>query len=80
MTDIKIYNKKEKQEYANYLIEKFGSVDTAINVVDELLKVCPDGSDKFDLKEVKKLLQNFNVREIPYVPIEKRTLIDLTIL
>jgi hypothetical protein len=56
MVNIKIYNKKEKEEYVQYLIEKFEGFENAINVVDELLKVCSQGSDEYDLKEVKKII------------------------
>jgi hypothetical protein len=56
MIDIKVYTRKEKEDYIIYLIQKFGSVDNAINVIDELLRVCPEGSDQFDLKETKKIL------------------------
>jgi hypothetical protein len=56
MIDIKIYYKKEKEEYAKYLIERFGGIVNAANVIDEMLKVCPEGSDKFDLKETRKII------------------------
>ena len=56
MIDIKIYNEKEKKEYAKYLIVKFGGIINAVNVIDELLKVCPYGSDNFDLRETRKII------------------------
>lgn len=56
MIDIKIYYKKEKEEYAQYLIQRFGGVVNAANVIDEMLKVCPEGSDKSDLKETRKII------------------------
>jgi hypothetical protein len=56
MIDIKIYYKKEKEEYAKYLIQRFGGVVNAVNVIDEMLKVCPEGSDQFDLKETRKII------------------------
>jgi hypothetical protein len=54
--DIKIYYKKEKEEYAKYLIERFGGVVNAASVIDEMLKVCSEGSDQFDLKETRKII------------------------
>ncbi len=57
MDEIKIYTKKEKELYIYYLLQKFGSVTNAINVIDELIKICPLGSKLSDLKEVRKIIK-----------------------
>jgi hypothetical protein len=51
--------KKEKLEYVEYLLEKFGSKENAIGVVDELLKIAPLGSMIHDLKDVKNIINNY---------------------
>lgn len=56
MMSINIYYKSEKQAYAKYLIERFGSVVKAAAVIDEMLKVCSDGSDRSDLKDTRKII------------------------
>jgi hypothetical protein len=57
---IDIYYKKEKEEYAKYLIKRFGGIVNAANVIDEMLKVCPEGSWQYDLKETRKIIFQMN--------------------
>jgi hypothetical protein len=55
--DISLYTKKEKREYAEYLIHNFGGHQSAIEVIDEMLKICPEGSLVHDLKDVQKIIR-----------------------
>lgn len=54
--ELVLYSTMGKKEYAKYLIKRFGSTVSAANVIDEMLKVCPEGSNKVDLKEIRKIL------------------------
>lgn len=51
-----VYTKAEKKTYAEYLIDRFGGEVNAANVIDEMLRVAPEGSLVYDLKETRKLL------------------------
>lgn len=57
---IKIKSMQQKKQYAKYLIEKFGSKRLALEVINEMLKVIEEGSYKFDLKYVYRLINEDN--------------------
>ncbi len=57
---VKIYSKTDKIIYAKHLVKTFGSNTLACKVIEEMLEVCPDGSDKLDLKGVLNMLKDVN--------------------
>lgn len=51
-----VYTNVEKKAYAEYLIGRFDGIVNAANVIDEMLKVAPEGSLVHDLKKTRELI------------------------
>ena len=79
MKDIKIYTKEEKIKYLNYLIEKFGNISNANNVINELLKFSQSHPTDFDLKQIKKIIMENNKTTLLDSSIEGKKIHELKI-
>jgi hypothetical protein len=48
----------ERKAFAIHLVDRFGSTATASQVIEEMLKVCPMGSDYNALKEIRRKIND----------------------
>jgi hypothetical protein len=51
-----INTEMSKKEYARHLVDRFGSTASASQCIEEMLKVCPEGQDRIDLKKTRKMI------------------------
>ena len=50
---LKVYGIEERKAFAIHLVDRFGSTTAASQVIEEMLKVCPQGSDYNTLTEIR---------------------------
>ena len=58
-----ITTNEEKKYYAVHLVDRFGSTAAASQCIEEMLKVCPDGSDKHDLMATRRMINDGTFRK-----------------
>jgi len=56
-----------RKEYAKHLVDRFGSTASASQCIEEMLKVCPEGQDRIDLKKTRKMINEDSLGNRVYV-------------
>ena len=53
---------EDRKRYAIHLVDRFGSTATASQCIEEMLKVCPQGSDYNALCDIRKKINDGTYR------------------